>query len=61
MIQQIFNFDLNIFEYLVKKTWADDFAGMDRDNGAATVGVLEEMMAALDPNDPKARVMKSSY
>jgi hypothetical protein len=54
MLQEIFDGPVDVVENFAKKSDADIFSGVNRDNGRAAVRVSEEMMASFDPYHLKA-------
>lgn len=54
----LFSGDFTIPENLGDKSATDGLAAMDRNHGASAVGVTEEMMASLGPNEIKTKATK---
>jgi len=54
----IFPGDFTIPENLGNESTTDGLAAMDWHHGATAVGVTEEMMASIDPNEIKTKATK---
>ena len=54
----VFSGDFTIPENLGNEPASDGLAAMDGNHGTPTVGVTEEVMASLDPNEIKTKATK---
>jgi hypothetical protein len=58
---EFFAAQVTIQEDFSQKARSDNFAGMNRNYSDTTVRMLEEMMAAFDPNCFKSRTAQNDY
>jgi hypothetical protein len=57
-LKELLGGEFGVIENRFHQTDPDDFASMNRHNRAATVGMLQEMVAALDPHNFKASTLQ---
>jgi hypothetical protein len=57
-LKELLDGEFGVIENRFHQTDPDDFSSMNRHNRAATVGMLQEMVAALDPHNLKASALQ---